>query len=145
VYFSWPSANAPPQWQYLGMISNDKPSAIFRISKLKSTELEPASVPSGFGQQVSHDAQIGISVEPLDILRTLTPAVETSAEIAALGFVEFCQRMLDSFVNFVSSFSVTQGQMTNTPNEIFVPLSTVQTWYQNFERRLQQNVYFWKG
>ncbi|CAG0921546.1 unnamed protein product [Notodromas monacha] len=145
VYFSWPSAEAPPQWQYLGQISNEKPSAIFRISRLKSSGLEASSVPVGFGQKVTHNAQIGISLEPLQVLRSMTPAVETSAELAAVGFVEFTQRMLESFLNFVTSFSQTQGQMSPAPNEIFVPLSYVQTWYQNFERRLAQNVYFWKN
>ncbi|CAG0925334.1 unnamed protein product, partial [Notodromas monacha] len=145
MYFSWPSAEAPPQWQYLGQISNEKPSAIFRISRLKSSGLEASSVPVGFGQKVTHNAQIGISLEPLQVLRSMTPAVETSAELAAVGFVEFTQRMLESFLNFVTSFSQTQGQMSPAPNEIFVPLSYVQTWYQNFERRLAQNVYFWKN
>lgn len=34
--------------------------------------------------------------------------------------------------------------MTPNPTETFVPLSTVQQWYTNFERRLQQNPNFWK-
>lgn len=34
VYFSWPSTEGP-SWIFLGKISNQKPSAIFRMNKLK--------------------------------------------------------------------------------------------------------------
>lgn len=52
--------------------------------------------------------------------------------------------MLQNFYNFVSSFAVTQSQMTANPSETFVPLSTLNMWFQNFKRRLEQNPNFWK-
>lgn len=63
----------------------------------------------------------------------------------AEDYVTFAQKMLENLVNFVASFTVTQEQMTPTPGVLYLPLSTLQTWYQNFERRLQQNPNFWRN
>lgn len=142
VYFSWPDSNAPPNWQFLGYVSNSKPSAIFKISNLKKNH-EFENQNSGiFGMsKISHVAQVGISVEPLAVLEQQAAMVSAAA---ANSFVEFAQKMLSNFLNYISSFSVTQSQMTPNPNENFVPLSTIQAWYETFERRLQQNPNFWK-
>ena len=94
--------------------------------------------------QQSHLAQIGISVEPLAQLAQQTPVTSTS-EMSIAPFVEFSTKMLESFFNYASSFAVQQAQMVPNPTETFVPLSTLQKWFENFQRRLQQNPYFWKS
>lgn len=143
VYFSWPDSNAPPNWQFLGFISNLKPSAIFKISTLKKNhEFENSNLGIFGVGKISHVAQIGISVEPLNVIEQQAATV---TEAATNSFVEFVQKMLTSFINYASSFTVSQAQMTPNPTENFVPLSTVQGWYETFERRLQQNPNFWKA
>ncbi|KAL2726758.1 protein OPI10 [Vespula squamosa] len=143
VYFSWPDSNAPPNWQFLGFISNVKPSAIFKISTLKKNhEFENSNLGIFGVGKISHVAQIGISVDPLNVIEQQAATV---SETATNSFIEFVQKMLTSFLNYVSSFSVTQPQMTPNPTENFVPLSTIQGWYETFERRLQQNPNFWKA
>lgn len=47
-------------------------------------------------------------------------------------------------MNYVLSYSVTQTNMVPDPTATYVPLSTVQNWYTNFERRLKQNPNYWK-
>lgn len=140
VYFSWPDPNAPPSWQYLGYISNHKPSAIFKLSQLKKLhEMELNQSVNVFGSTISHIAQIGISVEPDNNITQLVPAT-TSAQTV----YDFGQKMLENFFNFASSFAINQAQMMPNPSETYVPLSTLQTWFNNFQRRLQQNPNFWK-
>lgn len=171
VYFSWPDPNAPPNWQYLGYISNNKPSAIFKISQLKKLhEMDENGLSTAFSQfnvfgsqPISHIAQIGVSIESEAAVNQLAPATvrktkttrifelsiyfnefNYTSQTTASNYSQFGQKMLENFFNFVSSFAVTQSQMVPNPSETFVPLSTIQTWYQNFERRLQQNPNFWK-
>ncbi|XP_063988155.1 protein OPI10 homolog isoform X1 [Diachasmimorpha longicaudata] len=146
VYFSWPDPNAPPNWQFLGYISNLKPSAIFKIMNLKKNH-EFENINDGiFGVgKISHVAQIGISIEPLNVIESQANAlVNATVNATTNSSIEFAQKMLTSFVNYISSFSVTQSQMTPNPTENFVPLSSVQGWYEKFERRLQQNPNFWR-
>ena len=145
VYFSWPDPNAPPTWQLLGHLAEDKPSAIFKISGLKKgcvgiNDMGPNM--NAFGQQLfSHNAQIGISVEPLLHVQQQSAMVTNQT---TSNYVQFCQKMLENFLNYASSFGVTQAQMTANPSETFIPLSVLQLWYSNFERRLQQNPNFWR-
>ncbi|XP_013187945.1 protein OPI10 homolog [Amyelois transitella] len=143
VYWSWPDPTAPPNWQLLGHISNTKPSAIFKISNLKKLHelTDENKFMSAFGQQqICHNAQLGISIEPEANVQLLASSVAQQTN----GYITFAQKMLENLVNFVASFSVTQEQMTPTPGVSYIPLNTLHTWYQNFERRLQQNPNFWK-
>lgn len=146
VYFSWPDPESPPQWQLLGYLSNDKPSCVFKISNLKKNyTVDPQSGLLQFNQQnISHVAQIGISVETVAVVQEQMALIDRNTQNQNMA-AEFSQKMLQNFVNYVSSFAVTQAQMTPNPNETFIPLSVLQTWYQNFERRLGINPNFWQA
>lgn len=85
------------------------------------------------------DGLLGISVEPLGQLeQQVQPSDVTPSTVASN--VEFVSKMLNNFVNYVTSF------VQNVPGttEQIVPLSIVQTWFNNFQRRLSENPNFWK-
>nr|CAD7260789.1 unnamed protein product [Timema shepardi] len=141
VYFSWPDSNAPPSWQLLGYISNDKLSAIFKVSNLKKFDVPPNALT--FGQhKISHNAQIGISVEPLMNVQQQSALV---ASQTTNSYKQFAQKMIENLINHLNGYAMTQAQMIPNPTETYAPLSALESWYINFERRLQQNPNFWKS
>jgi len=148
VYFSWPQPDGGNQvWQLLGNISNNKPSAIFRIGRLKrSGNDENENMTNSFmelGQAPRNNAMVGISVEPLVVIEGQTPAAQTEASSVST-FMEFSQKMLENLFNYSSSFALSASDARCRPGETFVPFSVLQQWYSNFERRLQQNPNFWR-
>ncbi|CAB4055070.1 HIKESHI [Lepeophtheirus salmonis] len=159
VYFNWPDVLYGESWQLLGSLTNEKPSAIFKISKLKRDEGNKGlneDMAQRFGRLCNHvpgpvidssdNAQLGISVESLVNIQGQTPVKEAEAS-SVPTFVEFSQKMVDNLFNYTSSFALSPSDIVNRrkANETYVPFSSIQNWYSNFERRLSQNPYFWKN
>lgn len=148
IYFGWPMGGDGVSWQLLGYISNEKPSAIFKISKAKPQGLSA----SPFGQEMmdtvgqvsSTTALIGVSVESLDQIAQQTPSVDTEASTVD-SFTEFTQKMLESFFNFASSFAVSPTVSPLNPSETYIPSRVLQQWYENFQRKMQVDPRFWKN
>ena len=92
----------------------------------------------------THMAQLGIAAKPLSELTQMTPTANTIASKVD-SFVEFSTATLESLFLYASSFAVTPTQMTSVhASQTFVPLGTLQNWFQTFQRRLQANPYFWR-
>ncbi|KAI9537813.1 hypothetical protein NQZ68_022475 [Dissostichus eleginoides] len=147
VHFSFPDpSGGGAVWQLLGFITNEKPSAIFKICGLKAGKggENPFGMMASSSRLSPSVAQVGVSVEALDQLAQQIP-VSSAAVSTVDSFLHFTQKMLDSLYNFASSFAVTQAQMTPNPSETFIPSSCVLKWYENFQRRMSQNPNFWKN
>lgn len=148
IFFGWPTGTGEVAWQFLGYITNDKPSAIFKLGKVKPEDAvvqNPFMAAQGQLAAMSNtSALLGISVEPQSDIAQKTPAVSTAASGIA-SQMEFCQKMLENFYNFASSFAVTQQQMSPAPNIPFVPLSVVTQWFENYQRKMNANPNFWKS
>lgn len=143
VYFSWPDEHAKSNWQLLGILTNNKPSAIFKLSNLKQHS-DPSTQPlNAFSQfpSITVNAQIGISIEPLMNVESQVTSIAESTHHNQSTFVEFTQKMVQNLFNYVSSYAVESG-LNQTP---MVPLLSIQKWYENFERKLNLNPNFWKS
>lgn len=127
---------------FLGKICNQKPSAIFKISNLKHEANSLSVTPFGLTEENQSNfssAMIGISVEPVSSIDALTPASETQTTNMN-KFTEFTQKMLQNFYNYASSFS------KDAPDgQSYIPLTTLQHWFENFKRRMEINPNFWKN
>lgn len=161
IFFSLPNPNAPPTWHYLGYLTNEKPSAIYKLTNLNKQQLETTGSAVGSPMQMAfnymqapviHVAQIGISVEPLESVAHMVPAVDTSASNVT-SFTEFINKTVGNLYNYCSSFSRSASDLLGNPfqtnpstanNAQFVPLSTIQSWYENYTRRLSNDQNFWK-
>uniref|UniRef100_A0A914ZUH6 Hikeshi-like domain-containing protein n=1 Tax=Parascaris univalens TaxID=6257 RepID=A0A914ZUH6_PARUN len=150
VYIRWPQGNGGDMnWHYLGFISNEKPSAIFRVSQLRKLDALHEGVFTNLGLPTgatAHgSAQIGIEVESMAAIGAKVPAVGTAPSQQA-AFIEFAQKMLQNFVNHAESFVV---QLPRPDNPVergdFIPASVVQYWFTNFRRRFDQNPEFWRN
>ncbi|CAF0928904.1 unnamed protein product, partial [Didymodactylos carnosus] len=94
---------------------------------------------SGYSS-VATDGLLGISAEPLTQLEQQTQPADIQPSIVS-SQLEYTTKMLQNFFNYIISFAQT---IPNT-NEQIVPLNQVQTWYTNFQRKLQENPNFWKS
>ncbi|KAK2141896.1 hypothetical protein LSH36_1023g02068 [Paralvinella palmiformis] len=145
VYFCLPSAEGE-SWFFLGQITNNKPSVLFKVANLRTGSGDDKSSPFGvMPASQPNVAKMGISMEPLAQLAQMTPAANTS--ISKLDtFVEFSTKTLENFFNYASSFALTPSQMQPAhATQTFVPMNTLQNWFQIFQRRLQANPYFWRN
>ncbi|KAG2199231.1 hypothetical protein INT47_010606 [Mucor saturninus] len=139
VHLHWPNK----EWQLLGGLFNEKPSAIFRLKTKESAINNP---------QMSTSATLGISIEPIDVVQqqllTLSQPVTSSAlvkpgmNVTQVG--EMAGRILENLFNYVTSFTVQNipvnaiplGQLTDNG---YLPLKTFQSWYENLSRKLASN------
>lgn len=84
-------------------------------------------------------AAVGISLESLANLALMSTSVSEASTKSSNE--EFCIKMLQNFANYASSFSITNPA---NPAEAYVPLKTVNAWFDNFKRRLEMDPNFWK-
>uniref|UniRef100_A0A915N845 Hikeshi-like domain-containing protein n=1 Tax=Meloidogyne javanica TaxID=6303 RepID=A0A915N845_MELJA len=135
IYMSWTPIGGERQWNYLGFISNEKPSALFKIGQL--TKHTQQQNPQNFSFNASninttifnnsavHSALIGVKVEPMiEILRrNENEETSTSEQLSSLAL--FPEKMLRNFVNFMHSFAVSFPKPNTTQYEEYVPAKSV--------------------
>ncbi|KZT36277.1 DUF775-domain-containing protein [Sistotremastrum suecicum HHB10207 ss-3] len=122
VHFFWPGKG----FQLLGMISNDKPSAIFRLRGHFTSSSD-----SSFSQHTSNDdltALLGISVEPIDSVRSQISAMPPSKD-PTTSAVTTAEKIAQHLFTYLSSFFPDPSRLS--PDAV-VPMAAIKKWYDVF-------------
>ncbi|CAL8068758.1 unnamed protein product [Calicophoron daubneyi] len=133
-------------WYFLGILTNERPSAIYKIGNLKKgTRLQNADHPFGsyFGTQLQDgalvEAHLGISVEPLNELPQ--PTVDSQSDLANADYMtRFAHFAAESLFNYVASFALNDVP-TSDP---LVPLSAIKRWFDTIIHKLSLDPSFWR-
>ncbi|KAF8257767.1 DUF775-domain-containing protein [Lactarius quietus] len=133
VHLFWPGKG----FQLLGMLSNEKPSAIFRlrgnfVSQSSSSQAafsNPAQPTTGIGVT----AVLGISIEPLPYVLDQVSALPTAVSKPAPALSDatvFAEKIVKHLLNYVSGF--VSGSGASLSPESMVPMSLIARWYESF-------------
>ncbi|EJU01675.1 DUF775-domain-containing protein [Dacryopinax primogenitus] len=154
VHWNWPGRG----FQLLGMLSNQKPSAIFRLrgilpgqSSATDTDMgmdDETGVSATSNSSAGDMAQIGLSIEPLDQVQQQVASlsnVSTSKSLVpvrpqmppqaqtASDPVYLTELILKNLSNYLTSF--THDNTLNPTNT--VQIGIIQKWYENLMNKLR--------
>ncbi|KAJ7050441.1 hypothetical protein C8F01DRAFT_689209 [Mycena amicta] len=153
VHFFWPGRG----FQLLGMLSNDKPSAIFRLRGTYSPQRGSSAAHSAFSQQqeqglmqddVDVTAVLGLAIEPLaniavqmESLQANTNVGNNNTESNSTALVlaspltdpaRLAERVVKHLFNYVSGF--TGGGVSG---DVSVPMELIVKWYESFVGKIR--------
>ncbi|KAL1987094.1 hypothetical protein VTN96DRAFT_4968 [Rasamsonia emersonii] len=150
---SKPTPNGP-EFRFLGAISNEKPSAIFKIgssSQPRRSEAEEEDQmldedATGARDVTNGQVTLGISIEPAQSvaaqlatlnasrnppeLSSSTALVRQTPQQKQITTKVLAQRIIGNAFNFLASFA------DNKQGEEMVPLKSFRDWWTKFERRI---------
>ena len=125
-------------------LSNDKPSAIFRLrgTFTPGAGAGPVAFAGGVNPTVGEDvtATLGIAIEPLSQIAPALPdpgiASGSGVVVAGAGTSDpghLAEQVVKHLFNFISSFMESGVVNENT----FVPMSVIVRWYEGFKTKLR--------
>ncbi|ORX63332.1 DUF775-domain-containing protein [Linderina pennispora] len=125
VHLLWPNKD----WQFLGVLSNDKPSAIFRLKSTISPE-EAAQMPH-------MNAELGISIEPVQ-----AAVVPAGQQVSPQTAQAFAQKTLGNLYEYAMSFATradsSMGLIGSGAPVQVLPTKVFDDWYNNLLRKIRR-------
>lgn len=134
VHFHWPGKG----FQLLGMLSNEKPSAVFRLrGSFTPAQLQSHSTLSSAAAANDVTAVLGIAIEPIQAVEAQisaqTSGASTDNQLVKAGTLTpglldpsvLAERIVKHMFTYLSSFG-------SVSPDTAVPLNIIRKWYDNF-------------
>ncbi|KAK7449229.1 hypothetical protein VKT23_013374 [Stygiomarasmius scandens] len=139
VHFHWPGKG----FQLLGMLSNEKPSAIFRLrgTFTSSTTYGAFNVGQQMESSLPTDvtAILGLSVEPLDQIQmqiaSLPSSIAKPNQDPSRDPTVLAEKIVKNLFNYLSGFT---GGGAMSP-EVAIPMGLVVKWYEGFMSKVRNS------
>lgn len=162
IYLQTPTSKITPtgpEFQFLGAIGNEKPSAIFKVgsgtqSANTGVAQDDQMLDEGAPAAASGQVTLGISIEPAQNVAAQLAALNASREpqqgsSTALARIPpqqkqittkvLAQRVIGNAFNFLASFAEADP---NRRGEQVIPLKSFRDWWTKFERRIDNDPTF---
>ncbi|KAI1790071.1 DUF775-domain-containing protein [Ganoderma leucocontextum] len=142
VHFFWPGKG----FQLLGMLSNEKPSAIFRLrGTFTAQSTDTHAVFTGAASDASPSnltAVLGLSIEPLPQIMQEVSALPSalarpSATNPAADATLMAERIVKHLFNYLSSF--VGGNPSGMSPDMMIPMGMVAKWYESFMGKVRHS------
>ncbi|RIA86979.1 hypothetical protein C1645_799871 [Glomus cerebriforme] len=147
VHFLWPESENG--WKLLGMVSNEKPSAIFRLrgAIIPSSNVLSGSSPfatrllsDSRGETTPITATLGISIEPINIVEEQISALRsqsnaTTSEHASQIAIKILKNLYNYVTSFASPIVPLDAQKIGIGNS-YISTKIFQDWYDGFMRKV---------
>ncbi|KAI0923026.1 hypothetical protein AcW1_002485 [Taiwanofungus camphoratus] len=140
VHFHWPGKG----FQLLGMLSNEKPSAIFRLRGNFSTQssnntLFTNGMPAPGASPADVPAILGIAIEPLPSILAQVSVLPSAVAKATPppDATLLAERIVKHLFNYVSGFVGGGGGGAMITPESQVPMAIIAKWYETFMSKVR--------
>ncbi|GKT26964.1 OPI10 family like protein [Aduncisulcus paluster] len=130
VYFSFDDGK---NFEFLGGISNFKPSATFRMNWLKRTD-----------EDADKDGLIGLIIEPLTELEEKQKhRIEHLSPHRGYAIEKVGKKVVANQTRYLSSFAVSVPSLPGISGGTYIPERAFKKWMDSFDRRIRFNPEFW--
>ncbi|KAJ3997326.1 DUF775-domain-containing protein [Lentinula boryana] len=145
VHLHWPGKG----FQLLGMLSNDKPSAIFRLrssfsssTTTRAFDASPTSILSDSSSETA--AVLGIAIEPLALILPQIQSLPTQGSNSVnptavarppLDPTLFAERIVRHLFNYISGFA----SSSNLGPDVAIPMGIIAKWYEVFLSKVKNS------